>query len=391
MNSTTLLNGTASQGGPNGRRILDACGRDQDLRYINDYTDWAWITKISFPIFLIICTVGNSLGIVVAWKDVRGKKRTFLLAFFSTNLCYMWNKFFIFLGSGIWSPPNPDELYGQFYTLSAGYWVYVDAVLFSSAGLIVFAFCLDRYIALTDPLRHYARKRRIGVVTTVVIIFVWSASSSLYSPISYYWQMENANIAVGSQVVIPESMKTWRKVDMWTEVISRTFTYLAIVLLDLIIVNSLRKAKQNQINLNASTASGVQTIKQDKGLVGAGARRLRAQRSVTRTLIISSLFYLVSQAMEVVMAILVLCNNPPLCSYQITMKFLLIYNPIQIMLSNSYYACSFLVYISPLMFLRTRTKPAAKLLHGSSSSGTVNYNSTTEMTASTSRSTMITM
>ena len=164
------------------------------------------------------------------------------------------------------------------------------------------------------------------------------------------------------------------------QVIVRLFMYLSITVLDLLIVNSLHRARKNNLtaNFTASAVSGGGLVKPpgkvetavvaNRTLEAGRARRLRASRSITKTLLLSSLFFLLSQLLEVVMSILVLCHNPPLCTYQITMPFLLIFSPIQAALSTSYFACSFFVYISPLMYLRSRkSRAAAKLLHGSSS------------------------
>lgn len=157
----------------------------------------------------------------------------------------------------------------------------------------------------------------------------------------------------------------------------RLLAYLSIVVLDLLIVISLHK-QRNNVNLNASTVSTATMVKSGSttGALEAGARRLRASRSVTKTLILSSVFFVVTQALEIVMSILVLCNNPPVCTYQITMKFLLIYSPVQVMLSTSYFACSFFVYISPMTYLRSRKKklPPRNLL---ASCGTISYGGST--------------
>ena len=161
--------------------------------------------------------------------------------------------------------------------------------------------------------------------------------------------------------------------------------YLSIIVLDLLIVNSLHRARKNNLtaNFTASAVSGggggggaslvkppgkvEAAVVANRALEAGRARRLRASRSITKTLLLSSLFFLLSQLLEVVMSILVLCHNPPLCTYQITMPFLLIFSPIQAALSTSYFAGSFFVYISPLMYLRSRkSRAAARLLHGSS-------------------------
>lgn len=80
-------------------------------------------------------------------------------------------------------------------------------------------FCVERYLALTDPLHHYARKRKIGVIGTISLIFAGCAISSVYAPIAYYWQMENTGANIGAQVrLIPDDMLRWKEFDIWFEV-----------------------------------------------------------------------------------------------------------------------------------------------------------------------------
>ena len=174
----------------------------------------------------------------------------FLVENFFQICKFRWNKLFLFLGTGIWSPPDPEELYSQFYTKSAGYWMYMDPVLYMACGLYVYLniiwvqlllgeakkskilkFSIDFHAESSWPFAWTAispwrtrwstipAQRKIGVVATVGLIFLCSAVTSLYAPIAYHWQLSNSAMAVGSQYQEPpESLLTWRKYDAWFEV-----------------------------------------------------------------------------------------------------------------------------------------------------------------------------
>lgn len=82
----------------------DSCGRPFILNYTNvtDNTGNAWLTRVSFPVFLLVGTVGNSVGIwLVTRERYHGKRRgsrpldmsrtrkIFLHALFISDLLYL--------------------------------------------------------------------------------------------------------------------------------------------------------------------------------------------------------------------------------------------------------------------------------------------------------------
>ncbi|GAU94172.1 hypothetical protein RvY_05997 [Ramazzottius varieornatus] len=69
--------------------IKDGCGFIRTLSFTREYASWIWITRISFPLFLILGTIGNALAIVTVYSDRRGPKRTFLLGLFFSDLWFL--------------------------------------------------------------------------------------------------------------------------------------------------------------------------------------------------------------------------------------------------------------------------------------------------------------
>src|ERR1700750_3343970 len=61
---------------------LGICGRPRDLHFTSGHADWIWLTRLSFPIFLVVGTLGNVLGNISVKGDTKGPKRTFLLGMF---------------------------------------------------------------------------------------------------------------------------------------------------------------------------------------------------------------------------------------------------------------------------------------------------------------------
>ena len=78
----------------------DSCGRQQGTSFDNSYDASIWLTRISFPLFLVIGTLGNATGILMLISEdnsCRGRKKVdnsrgrkiFLQALFTSDLCYL--------------------------------------------------------------------------------------------------------------------------------------------------------------------------------------------------------------------------------------------------------------------------------------------------------------
>ncbi|OQV18495.1 hypothetical protein BV898_07503 [Hypsibius exemplaris] len=86
---------------PNVSVVLDSCGRVRGTRFSNNgYKSAVWLTRVSFPTFLLIGTIGNVIGIILVVNERQNGRRcgnqaldmsrkVFLRALFILDLCFL--------------------------------------------------------------------------------------------------------------------------------------------------------------------------------------------------------------------------------------------------------------------------------------------------------------
>ncbi|GAV07596.1 hypothetical protein RvY_17413-2 [Ramazzottius varieornatus] len=213
----------------------DSCGRQQGTSFDNSYDASIWLTRISFPLFLLVGTLGNATGIILLYREdtfCRGRKmdgsrgrKIFLQALFTSDLCYLWNRLIVLLGTETWrdaAAGNTSAMYEPgFFLYTNGFWLFMDALLsFSSQGILVL-FCVDRYFALTAPLQHKTNinfQRRTTLILVCVVYFC-TAASSLLLPVIYYHRLSLMSMRRHEKLPqLSNSLTRWRVFDAWFEV-----------------------------------------------------------------------------------------------------------------------------------------------------------------------------
>ncbi|OQV24650.1 hypothetical protein BV898_01709 [Hypsibius exemplaris] len=344
------------------RLVQDECGFVRGLRFTREHRDWIWITRVSFPLFLVVGTLGNGLAIVNVCGDRRGPKRTFLLGLFITDLWFLWNRLIIQIGSRLWdgAARGPD-LYGYFYKVTAGIWLYLESVLFFASQWTLMAFCVDRYLAIRCPLHHRTNYRRNSLFA-VAFIFVCSAVNALNVPVFYYWMLGNDFLAPGAVVPqFPKVFQQWRRMEMWWEVFVRLLAYVGTATLNMLII-----ARLHQSNIQVDRAPIIRTMTAATDSSGSRAtnkpsakhgapiiprprhslvRRTNSSQAANKILIASSFFFLLTQSLDFGMSVLLAFSQAPICLFQITNTFLQVYDPFRAFLVNMYFACGFMFYL----------------------------------------------
>ncbi|OQV13162.1 hypothetical protein BV898_12592 [Hypsibius exemplaris] len=354
MNNSTL---------PVGRSVVrDSCGRIMDLVYENNSNgDWHWITRVSFPVLLALGTLGNVYGIISGWIHYKNSQRIFLIGMCSASLLYLWNMLIILLGTRTWESDDAgsSELYAPFYTPTAGFFLYLDQILYMASQWILLMFCLERCVAVTFPLFHYTNKHRLFGGVTVTVIFVFSAIVGVLSPVLYYWNLNATGTLELKQPVrkIPYSLYMWKEVDTWWEFIFTSLVYVTILVCNLLLVRSLQRNRRH-MSIDSSTtlqsaahstnssycseSSHNQNPNRQKMIV---TNRCVPNATRTQVLLGSSLFYLITQSLKVAMCFLVILARTPTCAIQITMPFLNVYDPFNLLLQNIYFAFEFVFLV----------------------------------------------
>ncbi|GAV07548.1 hypothetical protein RvY_17372 [Ramazzottius varieornatus] len=365
---------------------VDSCGRQQPTRFTTtDESQAVWITRVSFPILLAIGTVGNILGIILVPRehrqtdgqrrrgsrsgtaDASRSRRIFLLGMFVTDVCYLWNRMIILLGVDVWEiEPETKKAYGHFFEWTHGVWSFLDALLsFSSQGILV-VFCIDRYHALTSPLQHKTSSsfRRTTSLVVVGLIYSSTALCSLINPVMYYWVFNHMKIQ--SQASLPQyppGLRQWRIFDAWFEVIIRLSATIIIVVLNWLILVRLKSSRetmglsvQNSIMYKGnSKASSNSTLsrKPTRGPSANGVGRTNTMKKSTHAtsssaftiLLYSSIFYLLTNMLEIVLSFWTVLSIYPVCLLQTSTEQLITYEPARDLSKHLYFAFAFLSYV----------------------------------------------
>ncbi|XP_055352085.1 uncharacterized protein LOC129598288 [Paramacrobiotus metropolitanus] len=457
-----------------GTAVNDSCGRTQATPFVSANEAAIWLTRLSFPVLLLVGTLGNSLGIWLVLKERRhGRRRgsrpldrsrarkIFLLALFGSDLCYLWNRLIFLLITDAWTPAESSRTIGETWLAlyTHGLFGFVDALLsFSSQGILV-AFCVDRYYALTSPLRHKTQRSlgRAASFLVVGVIYAGNAGCSTIIPIFYYWTLTHRPMfpAPGDPLPdessfqpLPEVFLRWLIVDAWGEVIIRFGSALVIIVLNRLIFLKLRQCSarmsgaqgrlpglSNSPSLLSSAgapptyncgprvvpAFHLQLTVTDpaerdvhytlstscafsNGHPAAGAPRtptgvhlprsssyfaangpastpvapaapggpsrasFRTSRSANLILLCSSVFYLVTNSLDLALSLVSVLGMYPLCLTDKATEITYACDPFRDLLRHSYFAFSFMFYVC----LKLRRRPDSGIRRRSSSYVTSN-------------------
>ncbi|XP_055328737.1 uncharacterized protein LOC129581589 isoform X2 [Paramacrobiotus metropolitanus] len=354
---------------------MDGCNRSLQLFFTNNYGGWEWITKITFPILLAIGTVGNIVGILIAYRCKRGSQRTFLLCLYCINLLYLWNNLIVLIGSKTWEPDPSDDtsVYNSFFIPTGGVWFYLSEVLYLASQWILMMFCFDRCVAIVFPLYHFANWQRGFGALAITLAFAAAALNALLLPVTYYWNQQNFDFTVNSYVRnMPDYLSRWKEVDVWWEALFGIIVYILIFMCNTVLLYALKQRErrwstdstsgldisdagnssiQNSKALSLSPTSSVHTTYgANKSWMVTRCPRSCAEISKTRMLFVSSLFYLITQSLTMIMPFLEIASHPPFCTFNLTMSFLIPWDAISSFLVNIYFSIGFifLIVVGPI-------------------------------------------
>ncbi|XP_051900905.1 muscarinic acetylcholine receptor M5-like [Pristis pectinata] len=143
---------------------------------------WLWPALITLPAALVslATVVGNALVLLCFWANprLRTASNSFLLSLAFADLligAVSMNLFTVYVAVGSW-PLGPA---------TCDLWLVLDYVVSNASVLNLLAICLDRYLAVSQPLRWLAQRtaRRAGAM----IALAWAVSLLLWGPAIVCW------------------------------------------------------------------------------------------------------------------------------------------------------------------------------------------------------------
>ncbi|XP_055344091.1 uncharacterized protein LOC129592146 [Paramacrobiotus metropolitanus] len=348
---------------------FDSCGfprlKDMSAESRRAIKDMQLVTTISYPIFLIIGTIGNSLGIglLVRSRQIAraaghrtnlSPRDIFLVALFITDLIYLWVFLMVSWGTGLLvghGDPTKALPFINFHLATNGIWMYMLTItIFASHGILVM-FSIDRYLAMIKPIHHSVsiKIRKRICFGLVGLTYFAAAVICMVSPFVYYYVLEHGR--PGGNSNLPRHYQAWINVDKWFDVMFRVGPALIIIIANILIIWKLYRSR-NVTGRRIEVHHGVH--KKEITIVYSNGNnphlqfpQPQAMRSPLTILFSSCAFYLVTNAFDIVLAIMEMMTLQPICAFPHTdfQKYVDQHLPIFLLFKNSYYTFSFLFYI----------------------------------------------
>ncbi|XP_055336666.1 uncharacterized protein LOC129587099 [Paramacrobiotus metropolitanus] len=320
-----------SQGNSTMTSNTDSCGfriLDHNLIAQHPVKYLYWVT---YPLLLLICTVGNTLTLIVLSREgAQSVKWIFLMALAFSDLMIMWAQFFPWVAeiAGNIDGTGFDVFMGGF----GGAYAFLEEMFLTSSDWILVAFSIERFAAIAFPVWYdviLAKvSRTIRAVISVVGIFTLAAVYSLWNLFDSYWFYYNDDKRCPVVLIKPpQYIKDWRTIYVMASIIVPAVNFGLILFLNSFVTLRLlyyRQFRQQPVHMNNP----------------CGSQAWQA----TRMLFATAVVYCATQTFPLVFLIMRRLVGYPRCSYFINEDTYAKFARTNALLVNINYSINFLLY-----------------------------------------------
>ncbi|XP_055346657.1 uncharacterized protein LOC129594108 [Paramacrobiotus metropolitanus] len=301
-----------------------------------------YVIYICYPFLLALCTVGNVLTIfVLAHTKHKGSTNTYMMAVAVANLFILWLYMPTYIYNIVKNLPYPwvaNFLFHFFQFFGLENWWNDIFVHLSDWTLIIFS--LERLLAVTNPFLFQKLKGNVYPRVIVVILFILSATASIYVVYDYYafyypnkeWDRTSVPIYKRSS-----SYMEWNRVQKTSEVSIFIGQFFA-----LLIINSFIAVVVVRISRGVHVGNDKLTVVAKSGDKKRAAQK---QRNSVYLLLGSVVLYLITQFPTLIHNILAIADDQ-FQTYDYKLGARLVAQPCVLMAQYINYAANFLIYMT---------------------------------------------
>ncbi|XP_055329787.1 uncharacterized protein LOC129582311 [Paramacrobiotus metropolitanus] len=310
----------------------------------NSYTDlpaaWQLLEKVTYPLLLAICTVGNVLVLFIWGRQFRQcSTNVYLVSMAAICLIYMWLelpvKLLAYYPASDWMTNSPNGLQ-TFILCSDGARLWASYTAYNSIDWILTLYSLERLAAVTRPLWIYKWMKPDYAVVAVGVTLLLAAIQNLEIAVAYYYWLPSAFADTDTPFseTRPEWLTTWDNVTSEAQLALSFGIYAGLTIINAILLMQLYR-QRDAAHLLRDDSSGC--LSPDKAGSWGG-------RTSTRVLIACSALYLFCHLPIIIQTILETLALPPYCRHIFTGDSRVIWFSVANQLSYCDYTFKFMVY-----------------------------------------------
>ncbi|OQV23688.1 hypothetical protein BV898_02426 [Hypsibius exemplaris] len=314
---------------PGSSFLNNSCGRQSVNVTAIQLHPARYAVLVTYPIFLLICTVGNLLTLIVLGRETtKSVKRIYLMSLACSDFCFMWSQFFPYLSNYATITSNPGAK--LFLDRISGSCTFFQEMLITSSDWILVAFSIERFFAVVFPLYYniFVSKRRATAV--VLVVFLLAGLYAMYNLFDYYWFLANDEPRCPAALIRPPTyLIRWHAVYEWSVLIVPVITFLVILSVNLAVSIQLLKHQKFR-RANTLGRNHPDSVTKDHQAI--------------HMLLACAVLYILTQFPAFVYNILQILQHYPFCSLTFTDNFVANYTRAIGVTVNINYSANFLLY-----------------------------------------------